>query len=624
MSSIILDEASNSILDEASNFIYDEVGAAMAWPSVYTYNFCSNPSFELDLTGVVAVNGAGILQDPGMWLTGSYSLRVTTPGNVSGEGAWLPPGAVLGSATGAVSFSLQATDVNFSGSLNVYAMDTTSSTTLASTTVTFDNTTSWQRVSISNIGMIGSHNIAVLITTSSIQATSFNIDSVQYEPTLSLNGGNLPTPYIDGDQPFGFWVGTPEESASYKSFQFQLGANGNIQTSGQAGPLLATQVIGSVLTNLGTQPTLVFTDPANGPTQLTGGIDLSGKPFVGLDGAILSGGGSMTVAGATVLLMLAGLNDFAIFQPGDVDPAISNVGFNNTGVATGTNTSGSAGYTRPFATFHAPQAFTGSGTTNIWNTASYFAVGYQFASIAAANAQNISHVQAELVPSNGSTKTPTAYIRPRALTATLAPTQINYCLNPSFQLSTNNWTAVGGTISRDTSTHAPAASDTASGKVVAASAAQGAYTTVGSLIVGEMYTVYAWVSVQATGIGGITVQACGQSATVTPALNAWRQVSLEFTATTSNITVAFFPSTACTFWIDAVMVSPGSGTSTYADGNTAGWTWQSGGVVGESISYYYQRGNIAYAAVKNVLANHLPLGLHAYEPVYELPVTQYS
>lgn len=587
----------------------------MAFPNVFSFNMCSNPSFEQDLSGVSAVNGASFLQDTTLALYGSQSLLVSTPGNQANEGVILPPGTVLASSTGAVSFYLQANTPSSSGTLNVFAVDLTNSTTLGSTTVSFDNTTSWQRVQITGLALVNTHNIAVYVETSSIQATAFNIDGVQYEPGLTLNGGVLPTPYIDGYQPFGSWAGTPNESASSKPFQNQIGATGSISTFG-AGTLLARGAIFN----------LVFSDATAGPTQIAGNIDLSGKPFTGLDNVILSGGGSMTITGMTMVLMLAGMDNFAIFQAGDIDPAQSLVGYNNAGVASGTNTSGSAGYTRPFATFSAPTAFQGSTGKNIWNAAAYFAVGYQFGSMTSNEAQNITHVQAELVPpsiNTGNTTlnpvTPTAYTRPRALTATLAPTQVNYVPNPSFQFTTNNWVAIGGGLTRDTTVHL---NGTASGKVVAASASQGAYAIVPNLIVGETYTASAQVFVNATGISGIEMAVGSQSSTGSLALNSWRPVSLTFTATASNICLAFTPSVAATFWIDSVMIQPGGALNAYADGNSLGWAW--GGAVGESISYYYQRANIAYASIQSVLAAHLPLGLHAYAPQFFAPVTQYN
>lgn len=594
----------------------------MAWPSVYTYNFCSNPSFEQNLTGVSAINGASILQDPSMWLYGTQSLRVTCPGQNPNEGVILPPGTVLASSTGAVSFSLQANTPTASGTLNVFAIDLTSSTTLGSTTVTFDNTTSWQLVQITGLALVNAHSIAVYVETVGIQQTAFNIDAVQYEPSLTLNAGVLPTPYIDGDQPFGTWVGTAEESASFKPFQLMMGASGTVITSGNAS-LLAR----------GASIPLVFTDPASGPAVISGNVDLSGKSFIGLNNAIRSGGGTVSVTAFTIVMMFAGLNDFALWQPGDTDPAESLVGWNNAGVSSGVNTSGNAGWTRPFATFSAPQAFTGSTTTNVWNSAAYFAVGYQLGSVANAGAQNVSHVQAELVPGNGGVVTPTTYIRPRALTATLAPTFMNFVTNPSFETNTTGWVAIGGTIAQST---AHAQSGTHSLFMSGTGIHIGAYTVVPDLIIGETYTVSGYtfttdgsqrlVTVAVNPTSGFGSSA---SATVTAGTTAFTQVSVQFTATASTEIIAFWSmnaggtSVAQNVYLDAVMLNPG-GLEAYGDGNLAGWSWETGGTANNTRSYFYERGNVAYAAVQSILAGQLPLGLHAYAPVYNAPVTQYS
>lgn len=588
----------------------------MAWPNVYTYNFCSNPSFEADLTGVLAVNGGQFMLDTGTGLYGSNSLTVTTPGQVANEGVILPPGAVLATGTGCVSFYVVGSTPTASGTLTAYAIDTTTSTTLGSTTFSYSPANSWQQVVVNGITLTNAHNIAVYVETVGIQQCQFNIDAVQYEPSLTLNGGNLPTPYVDGDQLFGVWVGAVAESASYKPYQFMIGATGGIQTSG-SGSLLARGAVFS----------LVNTDPATGPTTVNGQIDLSGKPFQAIDGVVRSGGPSVLTSGFTTVLLYAGLNDFAVFnQNTDVDPAISLIGYNNAGISTGVNTSGNAGYTRPYATFSAPIAYVQPATgKNLWNTAAYFSVGYQFASIAAGGSQNITHVQAETVPNNGTPVVPSAFIRPRALTATLAPTRLNYVPNPSFETVTTGWTAdaSGVTITR-VSGGAPGTGSSFSGQVVITGANTGAYISVSNLIVGEQYTVSAYVKVTTTGVSGVTISVGAASSTFAPSLNAWVRGSLTFTAVNSNVLVDIKASAVTTFQIDSVLLEVGGALNTYGDGNTSGWNWENPATPNVTRSYYYVRGNIAYASVQSILSSHLPLGLHAYAPVYNSPPTQYN
>lgn len=603
----ILDEAGGLLLDEGGATILDE---ASTTPNVYTYNFCTNPSFEVDLTGVFPAGGATAYQNATTGLYGAQCLTVSTPGQNPSEGVLLPPGTVLDSGTGAVSFFLQGFDVSSSGTLSVFVVDTTSSTTLGSATITFNNTTGWSRYSVQDLNLVAGHTIIVSVWTNSAQQTAFNIDGVQYEPATGLNDGVLPTPYIDGDQPFGFWTGTRQESPSYKLYQNQISAAGGIRITGY----------GSLLQQ-GASFKVVNTDPANGPTQVTGNIDLSGKTFIGLGNKPLAGGGTVVPTGITVGLMFAGLDDFSIFQAGDIDPAISLVGYNNTGVLSGTNTGGSAGYTRPYATFSAPQAFQGSTGKNIWNTAAYFAMGYEFASIANNVAQNITHAQAELIPGSGVPPVPSTYVRPRALTATLAPTRLNYVPNPSFEVSTAQWTALNGTLTRVAGGAITGSSW--AGQIVTTFTNSGIYIPVPFLIVGEEYTASVYVK-PTTATGNITLTVNGTSTSVAPTLNAWQRITVTFIATQSNPTLAVFSAIAGTFLVDAVMLEVGGALNAYADGSFSGWNWEVAGSAGLTRSYYYVRGNIAYAATQSVLNDHLPLGLHAYAPVFNSPPTQYS
>src|SRR5215472_777826 len=202
----------------------------MAWPSVYTYNFCPNPSFERDLTGVNALNGASLVIDMGTGLYGTQSLVVSTPGQQTAEGVICAPGTVLGTATGCVSFWVQGNDVTSSGSLTALVIDQTSSTTLGTTNFTFDPTTGWTQVVLNGLALVNAHVIALYIETNGTQQTAFNIDGIQYEPTTSVNGGTLPTPYCDGDQLFCTWISTAGLSASQKFYQFMMGASGDIIT----------------------------------------------------------------------------------------------------------------------------------------------------------------------------------------------------------------------------------------------------------------------------------------------------------------------------------------------------------------------------------------------------------
>lgn len=409
----------------------------MAFPSVYTYNFCPNPSFEAGITGASGILGASLSWASGLAYSGVYSLGVTTPGNASGEGVTLPPGAIQGTVTGAIQFQIQGATPTSSGTLSVIAIDQTTSTVLGTTSVSFSPSVSWQLVTLSGLALVNAHNLAVLVETSTAQATAFNIDCVQYEPSTSVNGGVLPTPYIDGDLPFGFWVGTAESSNSYRLYQNQLSASGLINVSQLAAAFLQK----------GLAVPLVNTNPANGPVVISGGIDASGKSFQGIKtvtpgtwGAaalLVSGFGLYVQAGQSIATMPSGLTSYGSWVTG-IDPALAYIGPNSI-LSSGTDTLGNAGYTRPYGTFYAPQAFTVNGT-NIWNTARFFAVGFQMGSMAAGVAQNVSRVQAEIAPL---TQTgPSAYQRPRALVTIVSPSQQNMVSNPDFSLGNTGWSAI--------------------------------------------------------------------------------------------------------------------------------------------------------------------------------------
>lgn len=595
--------------------------------SVYTWNLCTNPSFEKDLAGVVPLAGTSISRSSTYRTAGSYSLQFQTPGRAVGEGVKLPPVTVPGTVAACVSFDIMSPTPELSAPLTVSAINQ-SGVVRGTMTYTPLIEAAWDRVTL-DFNMVSGDTVTIYIESKLLQHQTYNIDSVQIEPATSINGGAIPTPYIDGDHTFGVWTGTPEDSSSYRLYQNMLAADGGLTLDG-AGQFLDS----------GAVYFLVSTDPTQGPTTISGMIDMSGVRFQGLSGW-MQGFGSMTTTGMTVLYMNSGMDDFAIWTSSDPDPAMTLIGYNNAGVSTGTNTSGSAGYTRAYATFSAPQAFTGSTTVNVWNTAAYYAVGYQFASVASNISQNIADIQAEVATSN----TPTAFIRPRALTAVLAPTSINYVTNPSFDDTTTGWYAVAGaTLAIETTNVSPVdTSPTGHALNISGTAAYtGAYVLVSNLIVGEEYTlsgycyptssnifdIQAVASPGASGAGsaiGSSNSGAVQPSSLPTAV--WYRPNVQFKATASTMTFAFWavPKTGTSgtysFILDTVMISPGS-LEAYGDGYSDGWGW--GSTPSNSPSYYYERGNVAYASVNDVLAQHIPLGQTAQDPVYFVPPTQYS
>jgi hypothetical protein len=184
----------------------------------------------------------------------------------------------------------------------------------------------------------------------------------------------------------------------------------------------------------------------------------------------------------------------------------------------------------------------------------------------------------------------------------------------------------------------------------------GVYTTVSGLIVGQTYTASGFVwPVAAAGMNGnlndiqvvispgasggsVTYAEMGSSvpegtlsSTVMESYNGtvpnWYEPSVIFTAAESSMVLGFWgvPVTGQTsgvFDLTAVSVFPGEATPEYGDGYSPGWAWS--GTPGLSPSFYYDRGSIAYSVVNEVLANNLPLGLHAYDPVYYTEPSQYT
>jgi hypothetical protein len=212
---------------------------------------------------------------------------------------------------------------------------------------------------------------------------------------------------------------------------------------------------------------------------------------------------------------------------------------------------------------------------------------------------------------------------------------MNYITNPNFETDAAGWVAAPTTtISRQTSQHflgSASLFSTGTGTQV------GNYIAVPDLIVGEEYTVSAYAlhtdgsnpRFLTMAVNPTVSLASAASATIAIVSTGWTQITLQFIAPTTNVIIGFWTensltaptSTTMDWYLDAVMLNPG-GLIPYGDGSFDGWNWE--GTVNDSRSYYYIRGNIAYAAVQSVLSDHLALGLHAYAPVYNSPVTQFS
>jgi hypothetical protein len=457
----------------------------MAFPNDFTYNFCPNPQAVLGTTGAAALNGATITQMKRLGWNSQTSFQVQTPGNATGEGISLPPGTSLGTVTGAVSFQIQGGPAN----LNVIAIDTTTSTVLGTTSAVLDGMSPWQLVSITGLSLVNGDNISVYVETAVPVVSTFWIGAIQYEPSTTANAGALPTPYIDGNQPQGFWTGTANASASYKPFEFMLTGTGLIHAPGTSQFLSSGQVF-----------RLVNLDPALGPTVVTGGVDVSGDPYPGIEtntpgipGGVpflVEGFGTVSLTAFTTISLPSGLTDFAVFKTTDIDPAIIKIEGNNAGAAMG-NTS-LPGWNRIYGQYTVPKHQQSNAGPYIWNDGVYMAMGDQFGSIVAGSAVNVGYAQVEVA--SAASPGPSAYQRPRSLVPVMGPTTFNYCSNPSMQNNTTSWTgincsgpSVATTVSRSTVVYPAGA--IASLDLSGTTANIGAWLTATNLVAGQTYTI---------------------------------------------------------------------------------------------------------------------------------------
>lgn len=146
--------------------------AVSIWQSVTNLLTANQSSVETDLTGFTAVNGAALARDSSYAWHGSYSIKVVTPGIVTGEGVKV---SLTGSANTVYTGSLR---IMGSGTIQVQIVDTTNQ--IYGTTKTITLTHNWQTVNDFNVFCAGG-NVDFLITTASAQSTTFWIDGLQVE-----------------------------------------------------------------------------------------------------------------------------------------------------------------------------------------------------------------------------------------------------------------------------------------------------------------------------------------------------------------------------------------------------------------------------------------------------------
>ena len=337
-----------------------------------------------------------------------------------------------------------------------------------------------------------------------------------------------------------------------------------------------------------------------------------------------------------------------------MDPAVSYIEWSNAGVS-----SGSAGWSRAYALAYPPNDTVGSAGAVLWNRAAYAALGFTLKAMTSNMQQALADVQLEKMPIvPGSQPVPTAYTPPRNISTIIKPSRLNFCPNPSIEISTAGWTAIGtATLSQD-GTKAVPGTGSHSLKVVVNATNDGAYLVIADLIIGDTYVVSAGVQGGAglldvtMAMGGTSVSSANQgipyggnailgigygqgpyggiqaSGSDMPT-GQWFMPSTVFTAQQSTLVLSFQPLVGgdvaypTSFWVDAVLVEEGETVSPYFDGSFGtDYSWEGGGTAGLARSYYYQRQNVASGAVTTALAEHTPLGIVAATPTFSQPYTQ--
>ena len=577
-------------------------GAEVQFP--WTYNLCPNPSFEAGLTGWSALTGTTLLQDASQGFAGHASMQVETDGTVAGEGVYGPSVTVPASGLGSMSLYVMGP----AGNLTVSAVSGSTATVVASTNVTL-NGGDYQRVVLSGLPLTGGQQMYVVVQTTTAQEMSFWVDAVQYEMNSPAHD------YIDGSSLTCVWSGFPDESSSYLPYPFGTAAAGTMSLSGQATPIALGEVF---------------------PTSAEGSMTLGGSE-----------------SGTLVASPAGALTDFSIWTPADMDPAVSYPAWSNA-----LSSTGQTGYNRIYGIFGAPLQYDASSGV-LWSQAAYAAVGFDYKAVPNNAQQSLADVQMELMPLPvpGATPTPTNWYPPRQIRSVVKPTRLNFCPNPSIEVSTGGWTPIGtGVLTQDSSV--TAVSGTYSLKVTVHAAGDGCYIVIPELIYGDTYIVSASVqggagledvlmscsgtstssAQQGIPYGGDAILGIGygqgpyggiEADTADMPTGQWFLPNAVFTAQESTVVLAFASLAASNisypaeFWVDAVLVEAGETLSPYFDGSFGGdYSWETGGTAGLTRSYYYDRLEVSTGAVNDVLSQHTPLGITAAAPTFSQPYSQ--
>lgn len=581
---------------------------------VYTNNYCPNPSFQDGLTGYSTLADAVMSLDSTTVLFSTSSLFVTCPGIEAGEGCITASGTIPANATGSGSCYLQG-----SGSVTVYAVVNPGGVVVSSQPVTLTN--QWTRITLSGIALVANQSLYLQISTTSAQYTQFRVSGVQIEDTSPAH------PYCDGEQDGCIWVNNTYGGPSQQLYQNPIASSSSGRTDSNLVNVLLTGFSSIAVP-------LISSDKNYDPLVVVGAPGPAGAA-----------------------------TDFSVSLLTDPDPAQTYVSWNNAGTPI---TTASSAWTRSFSVFIPPQDYLVSNGQLLYSRAAYAAIGWKYPSATINNFFQLAKAQAEVLPltTGFGAASPSAYDPPRAIHSIIVADRINFCKNPSFEVSTANWSPTGSaTLAQDGTVNIGEITEyddtiisagVNSCKITINAAGDGAQTTIANTIPGYMYTASCYVQAGA-GLSNITLTIGGSTTSVTqsggtgygagtygggpygginPGIDlttgVWYRIWCVFQANSDamNFEIISSPGSDISYpasmWLDAVLVEQGEILGGYFDGSSGtNYTWDSvTGTPGLARSYYYDQMAVKQQAVLNVLSKHTPLGISYAQPVYSVTPTQ--
>lgn len=580
----------------------------------YTNNYCTNPAFQLGITGYSALQDGVINLDTSNIIYGPASLLVTCTGDTAGSGVSTASGTIPASAVSSASCYLTGT-----GNVTVFAVLNPGGLVVASVPVTLTN--SWQRFVLSGIQVSANQSLNLQVVTTVPAPAQFWVSGVQIEDSSPAH------PYCDGDQIGCTWVNSNYGGISQQLYQNPIAASSSSRTSSILADVL---IVGQSSVAVPLLSLSKNYDP----------LVVTGAP--GPAGAV---------------------TDFSVSLLTDPDPAQTYVSWNNAGTPV---TSAANSWTKVFSVFIPPQDYLVSNGVYLYNRAAYAAIGFRYSNMTQNNYFQMTRAQAEVLPltTGFSAAAPSASSFPRAINSIVVADRINACKNPSFEVSTVNWTPTGSaTIAQDGTKNigeiaiyddSIVTAGSFSCNVTINASGDGLQSTIFNLIPGYMYTASAYVqagpglsniimtigSVSAsviqtggTGYGTGTYNA-GPYGGINPGADittgVWYRIWTTFQAGSDSVTLEIISSSGSDvtypahMWTDGILVEQGEVLGGYFDGSSGvNYSWDSVvGTPGLTRSYYYDQMAVKQQAVLNVLNKHTPLGISYTSPVYSVQPIQ--